>query len=513
MTPAKAPVPGPSGSFTGRSRIGRLLAICGVQFIATAGASGVEAQTLREALQRAYQTNPVFRAQQRTVPAAAASVDRARAGYFPRISASADYGINDLSSSSTGSAGSISTRTRPRGVGLDVSQTLFDGARTYNGVGQANQILTAAQETLRDTEQSLLLEAVTAYVDVLRDRTIWKLERQNHASLAEQYRLISELFRFGDVTRTDVVQVEARVADSRARVSAAEAALKGSEAVYEQVIGSKPTKLASPRPADRLVPPTLDTALGQASLAHPLVLAAIANADAAGSQVNIAIGEHLPTISVTGSLAQQANTDVNGDRRLNASVFGRVSLPIFSGGETTAKVREAKENAGRRRIEIDAARAQVQANAIRAWSQVQSAKIRLSAAEEQVRAASTALKGVREEFGLGQRTATNVLDAVQDLLSASINLATAQRERVLTTYAVSRALGKLSLVLIDGSETSPQSNFFDTFASLSQPMRRHSVIPQWQLRSSSAGSSIHCEGKCGLRPTLAATLDLRPMVP
>lgn len=502
MTPAEAPESGAIGRMAGPRRIVRLLAICGAQIMATAGSSGVEAQTLREALQRAYQTNPVFRAQQRTVPAAAASVDRARAGYFPRVSASADYGFSDSSDSSIGSTGSVRARTRPRGVGLDVSQTLFDGARTYNGVGQASQLLTAAQETLRDTEQSLLLEAVTAYVDVLRDRTILKLELQNHASLNEQYRLISELFRFGDVTRTDVVQVEARVADSRARVSGAEAALKGSEAIYEQVIGSKPTNPTAPRPADRLVPATLDTALGQASLSHPLVLAAIANADAAGSQVKVAIGEHLPTVTVTGSLAQQANTDANGDRRLNASVFGRVSLPIFSGGETTAKVREAKENAGRRRIEIDAARAQVQANAIRAWSQFQSAKIRLGAAEDQARAASTALKGVREEFGLGQRTATNVLDAVQDLLSASINLATAQRERVLTTYTVSRALGKLSLAQIDaGTQPSPL-NVVDTFVSLSRPIHPQAATTRWELRRSEPAQTSFCELTCALRAGL-----------
>lgn len=476
----------------------------GLLFVSTT--AGV-ARTLREALQRAYTTNPVFMAQQRSVPAAAAVVDRARSGYLPRISASADYGFSETTETSRGSSSTLRTRTRPHGIGLDISQTLFDGARTYNTVGQAKQQLTAAQETLREGEQTLLLDAVTAYLDVLRDRNILQLERQNQASLSEQYRLIRELFSFGDVTQTDVVQVQARVAESRARVSSADAALKGSEAIYEQVIGEKPTKLLSPAPADSLVPADLQAALREAILSHPAIRAALASADAAGAQVNVAMGEHLPTVTVTGSLAQQNNTETIGERRLNGSVFGRVTVPIFSGGETVAKVREAREISTRRRIEVDAARAQVQANTIRAFSQHQSAKIRLAAAQEQVQAASTALRGVREEFGLGQRTATNVLDAVQDLLSATINLASAQRERVLTSYAVSRALGTLSMTTIEGRLASSPNAFLDAFAQLSTPVRRASPLTKWELRLSQGVDSRGLPA--GFQPVSSSDLPLR----
>ncbi len=445
--------------------------------------SGAHAETLREALQRTHRTNPVFLAQRHSVPAAEAGVDRARAGYLPRINASADYGLTSTTQSSALSPIRARNTSRPKAVGLDVTQTLFDGARTYHAVGQANQQLSAAQQTLRDTEQIVLLDAVTAYVDVLRDQTILKLERQSLASLSEQLRRIRELYGFGDVTQTDVVQVQARVADSRARVSGAEAALKGSEGVYELVVGAKPVNLSIPRPADRLAPASLEAAMAQASLSHPSVLAALASATAAEFQVKVALSEHSPIVSVTGSLAQQFNTDAIGDHRSNGSVYGRLSVPIFSGGETVAKVREARENASRRRLEADAVRAQVRAGMIRAWSQYQSSKIRLSAAQEQVLAASAALKGVREEFGLGQRTATNVLDAVQDLLSASVNLASAQRERIVTTYSVSRAVGKLSIAEIDGGSQGTPQAIVDQFAQLSVPVRRNANIANWQLRA------------------------------
>ncbi len=196
---------------------------------------------------------------------------------------------------------------------------------------------------------------------------------------------------------------------------------------------------------------------------------------------------------------------MRGDRRLNGSVFGRLSLPIYSGGETSAKVREAREIATRRRIEADSARTQVRAGIIRAWSQYQSSKVRLAAAQEQVRAASTALQGVREEFGLGQRTAANVLDAVQDLLSASINLASAQRERVLTSYGVSRALGKLSLAGIEaGAQGSPQV-IVDQFAQLAIPFRQSANLARWELRGSNTAPSP-------LRAPFAATASKTDMV-
>ncbi len=264
------------------------------------GMNAAGAQSLREALHRAYSTNPSFLDQQRGVPAAEAVVDRARAGYFPRVSANADYGLSDTTRSYGSSSASTRTTTRPGSLSLDVTQTLFDGARTYNAVGQANKQLAAARQTLRDSEQLVLLDAVTAYLDVLRDQTIVRLERQGFASLSEQLRLIRELHGFGDVTMTDVVQVQARVADSRARVSAAEAALKGSEAIYEQVIGARPVNLSIPRPADRLVPSNLEAAMSEALVAHPAILAAMANADAADAQVRVAFGEHSPTLSLTG---------------------------------------------------------------------------------------------------------------------------------------------------------------------------------------------------------------------
>ena len=489
-----------------RSRLAMIaMAALGVGF-----SSSASAESLRDALERAYRSNPVFLAQQRAVPAAAAAIDRARAGYLPQVSGTAQIGYSRIESATAASSGTVTTKTRPRGVGIDVSQTLFDGGRTFNTVRQADNLLVAARESLRDTEQTVLLDAASAYVDVVRDTSILKLERQNHASLSEQLKLIRDLFSFGDVTQTDVLQVQARVSESRARVSSADAALRGSSAVYVQVIGSSPANLTLPRPQDGLVPARLEDALAQALERHPTVLAGFAATAAAEAQVRAAIGEYLPTVSVAGSLTQQYNSDILGDRRLNGSVVGRLTVPIFQGGETTARVREAREVALRRRIEVDAARAQVQAGVVRSWSQFQSARVRLAAAQEQVHAAALALKGVREEFGLGQRTATNVLDAVQDLLSASINLTLAQRERVITSYAVSRATGQLSLALID-SRVSGQPDqavaLFSELAAPPLPLRRQT---KWALRPLQTDSPDGCPTDCVgqdsqdalLRPTL-----------
>ncbi len=129
-----------------------------------------------------------------------------------------------------------------------MSQTLFDGGRTGNTVRQARFQLSAAEAGYREAIQAILFDAISVYLDVLRDEAIVKLEKQNQSNLSEQLRLVSGLFEFGDVTQTDVLQVRARVAEAEARVAAAEAAAKASTANFRRIIGQDPpADLAAPR--------------------------------------------------------------------------------------------------------------------------------------------------------------------------------------------------------------------------------------------------------------------------
>ena len=424
-----------------------------VVLLASVGAASAE--TLESALVRAYHANPTLNAQRASVRATDENVPRAKALGRPRVNATADAGIQYQETHS--GAGSTIVRSLPRGVGLQVDQNIFNGNRTDNGIRQAETQVFGARETLRNNEQTTLFNGVTAYMNVLRDTAILSLQRNNVEVLEEQLRQTRDRFNVGEVTRTDVAQAESRVAGSRSQVAVAEANLRNSIAVFRQVIGVEPRSLAPGRPIDRLVPRTLDAAVSVALDEHPAVKAALHAVDAAELQVKITEAELYPRLDLRGAASQRwtgTATAGGGDRNVGfgsneastfvASAVATLTVPIYEGGEVYARTRQAKETVGQRRLEADATRDQVRAAVVSAWGQLESSKASIIAAQAQVQAAETALSGVREEARVGQRTTLDVLNAQQELLNARVNLITAQRDRVVASYAVAQASGRLS---------------------------------------------------------------------
>ncbi len=390
---------------------------------------------------RAYAASPTVNAQRANVRGVDENVPRALSTARPRVTASADIGAS-FSESRAGGRGA-SVLTAPRGFGVQVDQSLFNGNRTTNSVRQAESQILAAREQLRTTVQSVLFDAASIYMNVLRDTAILNLQQNNVEVLDEQLRQVRDRFAVGEITRTDVAQSEARLAASRSQASLAEANLRSSIARFRQIVGVQPRQLAPGRPIDRLVPGTLDAAVRLALEENPAILSALHAADAAELQVKVVEGELLPTLGVTGSASQRFDTQTSGDERFNAQVVARLSVPLYEGGEVYARVRQAKEVAGQRRIEVEVARDQVRATVIAAWGSLEAAKAQILAAQAQVAAAETALTGVREEARVGQRTTLDVLNAQQELLNARVNLITAQRDRVVASYAVVQATGRL----------------------------------------------------------------------
>jgi outer membrane protein len=408
-----------------------------------ASASGVSAETLESALSRAYGNNPTLNAQRANVRATDENVARAKSGYRPTVNASADVGRTFTDVTSPGGQGGIS-RLTPRGVGLEVEQSIFNGFRTVNSVRQAESSVFGARENLNNNEQNILSDAATAYMDVLRDTAILDLRRNNVEVIDEQLRQTRDRFNVGEVTRTDVAQAESRLALARSQASAAESQLRASIATYRQVVGVEPRQLAPGRPLDKLLPRNVDAALRVALNEHPAIKAAQHGVDVAELQVRIEQGALAPQVGVRGAVAQRYDNQVEGDRALSASVVAQLTVPIYEGGQAYASTRQAKETAGQRRLEADSIRDQVRAFVITSWGQLEAARAQIVASQAQVDAAETALNGVREEARVGQRTTLDVLNAQQELLEARVNLITAQRDRVVASYLVVQSMGRLN---------------------------------------------------------------------
>jgi len=410
------------------------------------------ADTLRMALTQAYQNNPLLNAQRAAVRVTDEGVPQALSGYRPRISLSASVAEQYLDSltKSTATTGapytSTSGATAVQSYGGTVTQTLLNGFQTASRTRQAEQLVSAGRETLRLTEQTVLLAAATAYMNLIRDDAILQLQRSNVEVLQEQLRQVRDRFNVGEITRTDVAQAESRLAAGRSTMLTAESNLTTSRATYRQVIGVDPGKLAPASPVDRLSPQALPQGIAQARARHPSVTTAMFNVDAAGFQVKIAESSLYPTLNLVGSAQKSygSASSLSALESFSGSVAGQLTIPVYQGGAEYATIRQAKETLQQRRVDLDTARDQVQQTLVQSWGQLEAAKAQIEATQAQVAAAEIALNGVREEARVGQRTTLDVLNAQQELVNARVALVTAQRDRVVASYALLAASGRLS---------------------------------------------------------------------
>src|SRR5690242_10015778 len=278
--------------------------------ISAAGFSpSAHADTLLGALTQAYASNPSLNSERASVRATDENVSQALAGYRPKVSITATGGEQSLSNKIKVAPNVYSTLSgynSPFAAGITATQTLFDGFQTPNRTREAEAQVRAARATLRNTEQTVLLNAATAYMNLLRDTAILDLQRRNVEVLQEQLRQTRDRFNVGEVTRTDVAQAESRLAAGRSQVLTAEANYKASVATYRQVIGVEPGKLAAGSPVDRFSPTTLPTSIAVATATHPTVTTAQYNVDAALQTVKVAEGALYPTLALQGNV-QQSN--------------------------------------------------------------------------------------------------------------------------------------------------------------------------------------------------------------
>lgn len=410
------------------------------------------AETMSGALSRAYNGNPDINQQRAGVRAADENLPRASAAWRPTASLSGQVGYNYLDQQGVGSSGlDISSGSRlragtfPATVGLGVTQNVFNGQRTLNSVRQAESNVFASREVLRETELSVLQSGATAYMNVLRDIAILDLRRNNITVLEQQLRQTRDRFEVGEVTRTDVAQAQSQLATGRSDYFAAQAILQTSIAEFRRVIGIEPTRLEPARTIEDLLPRNVDKALQFALIEHPAVQGALHAVDVAELQVKIVEGELYPTVNITGSVNQSwAQQGFPNLRQFDASIYGQVNVPIYTGGEIYARARQAKESLGQARLQADLQRRAVRAAVVSSWGDLQTARAVIQSSRAAVKAAEIALEGIREEAKVGQRTTFDVLFAQQVLLNARVRLVTAQRDRVVASYAVMASIGRLS---------------------------------------------------------------------
>ncbi len=399
------------------------------------------AETLREALAASYKFNPRLDAARSTQRATDEEVPRALSGYRPSITGSADTSYQKSITDSP--ALHSNTEFNPRGYTVGAVQPLFRGFRTVSAVSAAEATVRAGWETLRITEASVLLEAVTAFGDVVRDTAIVRLRENNVTVLTRDLRATQDRFNVGEVTRTDVAQAQARRAASVAALDLARANLKTSRATFERVVGHPPSNLVEAR-ASKLVPKNVQENVEISARESPNVVAALYREQAARFNIDLIRGELLPTVQLEANYTKRFDPSASIDETETTLLTGRVTVPFYTGGEVQARVRQAKHTHIQRLQEIEQARTEVQAQVVTAWSQLEAAKAAVESDNTAVEANRIALAGVREEERVGQRTLLDVLNAEQELLNSEVNLATDRRNLMVASYTLLSTIGRLN---------------------------------------------------------------------
>jgi outer membrane protein len=409
-------------------------------------APAARAESLPEALAKSYQTNPQLNAERARQRATDENVPQALAGYRPQIIASLSAGlqaVRNLLPDNTVQSASL----KPWTIGVTVTQTLFNGFKTANSVRVAELQVSSGREALRNVGQGVLLDAVTAYTNVLANQSLVEAQRANVAFLRETLGITQKRLNAGDVTPTDTAQAEARLSRGQADLNAAEVSLAISQATYTQVIGNAPSLLRPAETVDRFLPRSREDATGLAFREHPAVMAAAFDVDVASTTIRVAESSLMPTITLQGSASRSKQSDptLGSFGTDQASVTGLLTQPIYDGGLAASQTRQAKEVAAQSRLVLDQVRSQARTAAVGAWVANEGAKVAVSASESEVRAATVALAGVQKEAAGGQRTTVDVLNSQQDLILAKARLIGAQRDRVIASYTLLSAIGRLDV--------------------------------------------------------------------
>jgi outer membrane protein len=418
------------------------------------------AESLVSALARAYAGNPDLNQSRAAVRARDEETPKALAGMRPKANIQASVGPQYANLRFPAGRNAVTGQRDytleeytgwPRGATLNLSQNIFDGNRTENSVKQSQSNVFAARASMRLTEQAILQTGATAYMNVLRDTAVMNLRKNNISVLEQQLKQTRDRFQVGEVTRTDVAQAEASLAQAKTDLYAAQAQLKTSVATYRQIIGVDPNRLEPGRSIETLLPRSLNDAISVAISDHPGVVSALHQVDAAALAVKVAESALSPTLSVNAQVSNQYDSflGIPGTRQFTAAASGQLNIPLYQGGAEYASIRQAKEQLGQARLNADLQRDSVRASVVSSYGQLETAKASIISGQAAVKAAETALAGVREEAKVGQRTTLDVLNAQQALLNARVNLVLSQRDRVVASYSALGAIGHLSAEELD----------------------------------------------------------------
>lgn len=407
--------------------------------------STLQAETLGEALQYAYRTNPSITGARAALRAVDEGVPIAKSGARPNLSATADYQEFLIRS-----ANSFAAPLRAANAAASLSMPIYQGGRVKYSIRAADARVLAGRQNLRAAEADLFTAIVSVYLDVMRDEAIVDLNKRNIVVLTTNLEATRDRFEVGDLTRTDIAQSEARLEGARGQLELAQSQLDASLENYLRFVGLPARQLEKP-PMLPGLPPSADAALEIALERNPMLAAAKADANATNLEIRVAEAARLPRLSAVGSANYNnylgsLNSTIPGrsfvQTQRTATVGLSATIPLYQGGLPAAQVRRAQAVASQSLEQVVLVERQVTAETRAAFSRYLATQSVIRSAQAQLAANELALEGVRAENSVGTRNILDVLNAQQELLNSRVQLVTAERDAYVASFALLASMGK-----------------------------------------------------------------------
>jgi len=400
------------------------------------------AESLKAALESAYQNNPNIMSALLNVKATAENIALAKSGKLPSLGLSSSVGGSweQPQGGEFNTAASFST-------GINYSQTLFDNYKTDAEIEQARAGTEVAKYALRNAEQNVLLAVVQAYYSVIRDTQLVQLRSDNMAFFDAQVSSSEDRLRLGEGTKIDVSQAKTRQVAAVALYRSAIASLQTSQASYERWVGHKPKNLSSDFNFGKSLPTSIDSAIASAQDRHPALLSARAAIRVAQAGSDAASASFGPTLSLIGAI--DATTSYSSKLGGTSSALGgsaklSLSIPIYSGGALSASLRKANIQQIQSEVDALSARDEIKESVISAWSTLQNSTSQIDSAQAAVGSSQLVVDGTIQERDVGQKTTLDVLNAQAELTTARESLITARSTKMIAAFSLLAASGKLS---------------------------------------------------------------------
>jgi outer membrane protein len=454
----------------------RALKVAAVSGLAVvlAGSGVARAETLLDAIDLAYKTNPQLQAQRAALRSLDETYVQAEATLRPTLSGGGGYSFTHLSENteSLGAPGAFETNARTASVTL--SAPVYTGGAATRAIQAAGRDVLQGRQQLRAIEAQVMTQVVTAYMDVIRDTEALRINVENLKVLQRQLQETSAEFDVGEVTKTDLAQAEARLATAQSNVSQSQSQLEISRANYAQAVGQAPGDLAPP-PILPGVPPTFDSALDVGQKENPNLLAAQYGEEATHMRVAEARAAYRPTAQISASYQFQYEpitlSESNGfggfvaiplnpyQRTYQAGV--QVTVPLFSGGQRGSRVRQALANDNQAMYTIEGQRRSVLQEISQFWAAMVSDHAQTLANEQAVKAAAVAAEGQRQEAQVGLRTTIDVLNAEEEQRTAELQLVVSRHDEYVAAANLLADMGRLEIRYLNADlpPYNPERNF------------------------------------------------------